>query len=143
MADTEEYWICARTRFNQEISIREVLKKEGVFYFIPTCRKIQKFKTCLRETERAVIPNLVFFKTTWDRAFALLACTGGKMNYIRLRDKKILTIPELQMDAFIRLIGEMKEQVVILPESYVVGDRVVIKSGSLAGMEGTLTQIAG
>ncbi|MEG0500454.1 MAG: transcription termination/antitermination NusG family protein, partial [Rikenellaceae bacterium] len=136
MVDTDGYWICARTRFNQEISIREMLEKEDVQYFIPTCRKIQKFKTCLRETEKAVIPNLIFFKTSWSKAFSLLTLSGGKMNYIRLRDKKILTIPEDQMDAFMRLIDEMKEQVVILPECYALGDRVVIKSGNLAGMEG-------
>lgn len=97
----------------------------------------------MRETEKPIIPNLIFLCVCWTQAFELYTAHRNQFSYIRQQDHKILTIPDRQMDDFIRLVDEMKEKVTVESGPYLTGDRVVIKSGPLAGIEGILADING
>lgn len=143
MLDNKENWICARTRCNQEILLKDRFIKSNILYFIPTVQKIIKQGNSVKESEKPLIPNLIFLKTSWKEAFDFLLTHKTKINYIRQKDNRILVIPERQMEDFIRLTTEMGNKIKINPDCYAVGDRVMIKSGTLAGMEGILTECEG
>lgn len=143
MIDNKEIWICARTRCNQEILLRDCLIKNNILYFIPTVPKIIKQSNGVKEGERPLIPNLIFLKTNWKNAFDFLLNHKNKISYIRQKDRRILIIPERQMDDFMRLTTEMGDKIKVNPNCYAAGDRVMIKSGPLAGMEGILTECEG
>lgn len=143
MIDNQENWICARTRCNQEILLRDHLIKSNILYFIPTIQKIIKQSKGIKEGEKPLIPNLIFLKTNWKTAFNFLFTHKNKINYIRQKDNRILVIPERQMEDFIRLTNEIGDKIKVNPNCYVTGDRVMIKSGPLAGMEGILTECGG
>ena len=97
----------------------------------------------MKEGERPLIPNLIFLKTNWKNAFEFLFTHKNKISYIRQKDRRILIIPERQMDDFMRLTTEMGDKIRVNPNCYAAGDRVMIKSGPLAGMEGILTECEG
>lgn len=123
--------------------MREFFTDNGITHFVPSRRIVRKFGGRVREVETPLIPNLVFLKVNWNEAFRLLRVCQNKMFYIRQKDRRILTVPDRQMDDFIRLTTEMEGKVTISPDGYVVGDRVVIRSGNLAGIEGLLVDTGG
>ena len=80
MIDNKESWICARTRCNQEILLRDCLIKNNILYFIPTVPKIIKQSNGVKEGERPLIPNLIFLKTNWKNAFEFLFTHKNKIS---------------------------------------------------------------
>ena len=141
--DNQQQWISATTRFNQEFSLRSFFVKRGVSHFIPSRTIIRRFGNEVREVEQPLIPNLVFLRTGWQEAFSIFRLCQNKMSYIRQKDRKILVIPDQQMEDFIRLISAAQEKITIRTDCYAVGNRVMVKSGPLAGIEGILTETDG
>ena len=133
-------WIVARTIANGELNIRKYLEERGVPCFVPTKTSLLKRKGEMVEVEVPIIRNMLFFKTDFATAQALFNVNSGRM--FRVRDSKgILTVPDRQMETFIRFIDENYGKVQILDTHYVVGDKMMIKKGPLAGMIGKVTQI--
>ncbi len=143
MADNQLQWIAASTRFNHEVSLRDYFRENGVEHFIPTRIVLQRFGRTVREVEKAVIPNLIFLKVGWAEAFRIQQRWPNKMTYVRSKDKRILVIPEPEMDRFIRVMSEMADRATLLSDVFVTGDRVAIRRGPLAGVEGLLADCGG
>lgn len=143
MVDNQLQWIAASTRCNQEVSLRNCFRENGVEHFIPTRMVLQHFCRSVREVEKAVIPNLIFVRACWTDAFRIQQRWANKLTYIRGKDKRILVIPDPEMDRFIRVVGAMNEQFEVLPDALATGDKVVIKQGPLAGVEGILASCGG
>lgn len=143
MSDNQEYWIAASTRFNHEVSLRDYFRENGVEHFIPTRFVMQRFGRNVRQVEKAVIPNLIFVKVCWTDAFRIQQRWRNKLTWVRTKDKRILVVPELEMDRFIRVIVEMQDEVSLRSNAFVTGDRVAIRQGPLAGIEGVLADCGG
>ncbi len=143
MADNQLQWIAASTRFNHEVSLRDYFRENGVEHFIPTRIVLQRFGRTVREVEKAVIPNLIFLRVGWAEAFRIQQRWPNKMTYVRAKDKRILVIPEPEMDRFIRVMSEMADRATLLSDVFVTGDRVAIRRGPLAGVEGLLADCGG
>lgn len=133
-------WIVARTTANNELNIRKYLTERHIECFVPTQTKLLKRKGEMIELETPIIRNLLFFKTDYATANTLFNLNAGRM--FRVRDANgLLTVPERQMDNFIRFVHEHYNRVKILDTTYVVGDKMMIRKGPLAGMIGKVTQI--
>lgn len=141
--DAEIHWIPARTVANTELKIREFLEKNHYEFFIPTTKKLKKKNGVVTETETPLINSLIFVRATWKDAFLLFRLLQTKMFGIRLRDKKLLTVPGREMDQFIAFTNEYANKVQIMETAYTVGDQMMIKTGPLAGTKGIVTQIDG
>lgn len=136
-------WLAATTRYNQELALRRAFEREGVECFIPSKRTVRRFGARMCETEAALIPNLVFVRTVWREAFRLQRLHAAKMSYVRGGDRRILEIPDAQMEAFVRMVGAMAEEVTLRSASFAPGDRVIVRSGPLAGQRGELVEVDG
>lgn len=96
MATAQAYWFAARTRFGQEAGIRRRLESLGVENFIPTVVR-KNSRGC--RSERAVINNLVFLRTTKAEA-----CRLANEGYIPVRyiidcaTRTLLVVPDKQME---------------------------------------------
>lgn len=143
MAEEQLQWIAASTRCNHEVSLRDYFRENGVEHFIPTRFVLQRFGSNVREVEKAVIPNLIFIRAGWTGAFRIQQRWPNKMTYVRSKDKRILVIPELEMDRFIRVMSEMQDQATLLSDVFITGDRVAVRQGPLAGVEGVLADSGG
>lgn len=62
MSEQQEYWFAARTKKDQEFSVRNALEKLGIEYFLPTQFVIRQLKYRRRRVEVPVIKNLIFVR---------------------------------------------------------------------------------
>ncbi|KAA6305600.1 Transcription antitermination protein RfaH, partial [termite gut metagenome] len=68
MSEIQERWFVARTRKDQEFSLRDSLKKLNVEFFLPTRFVIRQLKYRRKEVEVPVIRNLIFVHATKEKA---------------------------------------------------------------------------
>lgn len=140
---TQNIWFVANTIAHNELKIREVVKKRGFEYFIPSEMKEVERRNGIIEKEIPILSNLIFFKTTYTEANLLFSAYRSRVFGIRGRDKSLITISDTAMIEFITFMDIYTNKVRILSTNYVIGDKMMIKSGVLAGKHGVLTKIDG
>lgn len=130
-------WFAARTRRNQERSIKIKLEQIGVEHFVPFRKELRKRKDRSVELWVPVIPNIVFVFTDYHTSLSIVNEYGIKISYLKAMDGKgPLIVPQKQMDDF-KLICENNVRYT-LTETFAKGDRVIVISGCLTGLEGEL-----
>lgn len=144
MAENQQFWFAARTRANQELSLRDSLKKVDVSYYLPTHIVTRRISDRIKKVETPVIRNLIFIKTTKNEAFALVKERGLKLYYIKDRETgSLLVVPDKQMENFMFVMDLSPEAAVRSSEEFAPGDKVRVVKGSLVGLEGELVRIDG
>ena len=129
-------WYAARTRFGQELKIRDRLVREGVEHFIPTVSADGPRK------EKAVISNLVFLKATKAEALELANTGVIPVKYvIDCATRTLLVVPDKQMEDFMRVLDLSTDGLVTEPLA--LGDRVRVTKGPIAGVEGNILEFRG
>ena len=135
----EACWFAARTRYGQELGIRDRLEKAGVEHFIPTVRVRKSRGKGL--TERPAVTNLVFLRATKAEACALANEKGLPVRYIiDCATRTLLVVPDKQMEDFMDL-GIGKGGLVDRPLA--LGDRVTVVKGPLKGVQGHVLELRG
>ena len=123
-------WYAARTRFGQELKIRDRLVREGVEHFIPTVSADGPRK------EKAVISNLVFLKATKAEALELANTGVIPVKYvIDCATRTLLVVPDKQMEDFRRVLDLSLEEGGMMDRPLSLGDRVKVVKGPLKGVE--------
>ena len=131
-------WYVARTRNGQEISVRNRLASLGIDYFIPT-EQVTNYRG--REKEHPIINCLVFIRSTKASACELKTNHGLPIKYVTDSARHtMLTIPEKQMDDFIRVLTEELYHVDYYDDTITYGERVKISKGPLKGVEGNVIE---
>ena len=144
MSEQQEYWFAARTRKDQEFAIRNSLEKLNVECFMPTQFVIRQLKYRKRRVEVPVIRNLIFVRTTKDRAWSITKDYNVQLFYMKdLRTNSLLIIPDKQMRDFMFLLDFSDSTVEVINEELKRGDRVRVIKGPLIGLEGELLRIKG
>lgn len=142
MSAENETWFVARTRWCQELKVRECLSESGVECFIPTRETFRERQGRKVRTEVPVIRNLVFLKTTKSMALALVNGRGLPMSYIIDRSTRtLLEVPPKQMDDFMRVMNLDPDALCEDSDSIVPGSRVRVTKGDLAGVEGEVMSL--
>ena len=135
-------WFAAHTRCGAELSVRSRLEKLGVESFIPTVRR-----TCTRgraSYERALIPCLVFLKTTKQRACALANEDAVPVKYlVDPATRTLLVVPDKQMEDFRRVLDLSTDEGGLMDRPLELGDRVRVVKGVLSGVEGYVLEFKG
>ena len=138
MATAQAYWYAARTRYGQELKVRDRLAREGVEYFIPTVPAKSARK------EKALVNNLVFLKATKQEALDLANSGAVRMKYIiDCVTRTLLVVPDKQMEDFRRVLDLSLEDTSLSPASLALGDRVKVVKGPLKGVEGHVLEFQG
>ena len=136
----EACWFAARTRYGQELGIRDRLEKAGVEHFIPTVRVRKSRGKGL--TERPAVTNLVFLRATKAEACALANEKGLPVRYIiDCATRTLLVVPDKQMEDFMRVLDLSTDGLV--SEPLALGDRVRVTKGPIAGVEGNILEFRG
>ena len=130
MSEQQEYWFAARTKKDQEFSVRNALEKLGIEYFLPTQFVIRQLKYRRRRVEVPVIKNLIFVRTTKDRAWSIT-----KDDHVPLYYMKDLYTHTLLMDL-------APENVTFDDLPLTVGTKVQVVKGEFCGIEGELSSLA-
>lgn len=130
-------WYAARTGRGHELSVRRKLDELGVVNFIPSKEVYRERRGRKVKVEEALIPNLVFLRTT--KTFACELANSGCINVHYMIDhstRSLLVVPDRQMESFIKVVSDAPDP--ICPEDYqfVPGGKVRVTKGSFAGVEG-------
>jgi len=135
-------WLPLTTTANCELKLKEKLDYLKIEHFIPTRKRIIRHARTVKEVDRPLIPSLIFIRTTWKEAHSFRALYPRKVYLIYQHDRTVLHIPDREMERFIQFITINKKDVQIC-NTLVVGDKVMIKTGPLAGTLGLLIKCEG
>ena len=132
------FWYAARTRYGQELKVRDRLVREGVEHFIPTVPAEGPRK------EKAAINNLVFLKATKAEALDLANTGVIPVKYIiDCATRTLLVVPEKQMEDFRRVLDLSLDEGGLMDQPLALGDRVKVVKGPLKGVEGHVIEFQG
>ena len=138
MEAVRTYWYAARTRYGQELRVRDRLLREGVEHFIPTV------PTDGPRKEKAAVSNLVFLHTTKQEALDLANLGVIPVKYIvDCATRTLLVVPDKQMEDFRRVLDLSLEEGGMMDRPLTLGDRVKVVKGPLKGVEGNVLEFQG
>ncbi len=142
LAIKSECWFAACTRCGAELSVAGRLDALGVKRFVPT---VTRCRTRGAATyQRALIPGLVFLKTTKWQACAIANEQGVPVRYlIDPTTRSLLVVPDKQMDDFRRVLDLTKGDGGLIDRPLALGERVRVVKGLLAGVEGYVLELRG
>jgi transcription antitermination factor NusG len=139
MSEKQEYWFVVRTRKSQEFTLRNLLKKLEVGYFVPTRVVVRQLKYRRVRVETSIIDNLVFVRTTKEKAcFIINEC---RLQFLYIRDKKtgsMLIVPDKQMQDFMFVMDMDPNGMSLDNDALNEGYKVRVIKGEFAGIEGEL-----
>lgn len=139
MSDKQEYWFAARTRKDQELSIRELLKKQNVEYYLPAQKVIRQLKYRRKQVEVPVIRNMIFIRATKEKACELPNEKGVRIFYLRdLATHSLLIVPDKQMQDFMFVMDRDPDGMSFDNETFEIGEKVQVVKGEFCGVEGEL-----
>ena len=131
-------WYAARTRYGQELKVRDRLVREGVEHFIPTV------PTDSPRKEKVAVSNLVFLKATKAEALELANTGVIPVKYIvDCATRTLLVVPDKQMEDFRRVMVLGLESGGLMDRPLALGDRVKVVKGPLKGVEGHVAEFKG
>ena len=128
----EPRWFAARTRCGAELSVAGRLERFGVESFVPA------------ERRRALIPCLVFLRTTKQRACELANVDGVPVTYlVDPATRTLMVVPDKQMEDFRRVLDLSAEEGGLVDRPLALGARVRVVKGVLSGVEGRVLELRG
>ena len=141
LTDEMVCWFVARTRFGQELKIRDLLQQGGVQHFIPTSEVVKVYAGRRRKIIKPLIPNLIFLRTNRKEACDLVNFRALPFKYLIDRmTHTLLRVPDRQMEDFMRVLADAPEDALVT-ESVVAGDMVRVIGGNLKGVEGKVLTV--
>lgn len=143
MAEQQELWYAARTRKDQELSVRDALIKLDVEYFLPTQTVVRQLKYRKKKVEVPIIRNLIFVRATKERACAITNDYGVQLFYMKdVHTRSMLIVPDRQMNDFMFVMNTDPTAASFDAEPLEVGEKVEVVKGELIGIRGELIHIA-
>ena len=162
MCGDPKIWYPMRVTYGREMKVKAELDRLGIENFVPMTYKIVESRingtTGLRKGEsselrRALVPainNLIFVRLTQERISELkrtnevLEPLRYMMDHTAEEAHVILTVPDRQMENFMRVAKVTDDSVMFLDEETVVGKegkRVKIMGGVFEGVEGVIRRV--
>lgn len=127
-------WFALRVRSNFERVTSSVLRQKGFEEFVPTCRTKRRWSDRIKEIDRPLFPGYVFCRFDPTRLLPILR-TPGVVHIVGGR-KIPCPVDDAEMKSLQALVAS---QVLVAPYSFLrLGQRVAIRYGPLAGVEGVL-----
>jgi len=136
------YWFAIYVRSRHEFRVRELLTRAGIEAFLPTVDRLRRWKDRKKIVTFALFPGYVFVHIPPSRE-AMLAVlkTFGVVQFLKMTPNEPAVVPDVQIESLQKLVASKEA---IEPYPYLrEGQRVRIRSGPLAGVEGILKQRRG
>jgi len=145
---TEVRWFVMRA-YKSEKKAEELLRSEnGLEYFIPKCYAVRVYHGVKSKRLVPVIPSMIFVHASHDQIIEF----KKRHNFLqfimwnKISGQEYLTIPEEQMDNFIKVASRYEENMTYYkPEEIDLkkGTRVIIHGGEFDGVKGIFVRVQG
>ena len=144
-------WFPMRVTYGREMKVKGELGRLGIENFVPMTYKVVDVNS--EELYRELVPainNLIFVRSTQERISGLkrsnevLEPLRYMMDLTAEEEHVILTVPDRQMENFMRVATNTDESVMFLDEKSIVGregKRVKIMGGAFEGVEGVIRRV--
>lgn len=129
-------WFAVRTAVGREKAVASQLHSKGLEEFLPVYRSRRQWCDRVKELELALFPGYLFCRFDFNQRLPILITPGVQM--VVGTGKLPTPVSDAEIDALRRVIasGAAAE-----PHDYLTaGQRVRIRAGSLAGLEGILVE---
>lgn len=162
MCGDPKKWFPMRVTYGREMKVKGELDRLGIENFVPMTYKVvesqndgitDKRKHGETELRRKLVPainNLIFVRSTQERISGLkrsnevLEPLRYMMDLTAEEEHVIMTVPDKQMENFMRVATKTDESVMFLDEKSIVGKegkRVKIMGGTFEGVEGVIRRV--
>ena len=127
-------WYALFTRYQHEKLVALSLSNKTYEIYLPLCNSTRRWQDRSKQLWQPLFPSYVFVREGMDRQLQILS-TPGVVHIVRFGGRPAI-ISQAQLDAVKKIL---ESHAAIEPHPYLAcGDRVRVKSGSLAGLEGIL-----
>ena len=144
----EKLWYAIRVTYNRELKVKEDLDARGINNFVPMQYRREERNGVMVKHLVPSIHNLIFINLTPSEMKEYKETTALPIRYIMTPGargtRKPMTVPNHQMENFIKVAGTYEEKLIYLnpnPEDFAQGERVRIIGGQFAGAEGIFVRI--
>jgi transcription antitermination factor NusG len=132
--DTTTPWYAIWTRSRAEKAVHDQLVRKEVEVFLPTVRRLSRWKDRKKEIAWPLFPGYCFARFPTERSLDILKCTG--VVHILMEDGKPAPIPHNEIAAIQRLVETRYK---FDPCPFIQeGDEVEVLAGPLKGVSGRL-----
>ena len=144
-------WFPMRVTYGREMKVKGELDRLGIENFVPMTYKVMDVNN--EELHRELVPainNLIFVRSTQERISGLkrsnevLEPLRYMMDLTAEEAHVIMTVPDRQMENFMRVATKTDESVMFLDEKSIVGKegkRVKIMGGVFEGVTGVIRRV--
>jgi transcription antitermination factor NusG len=132
-------WWVVYARHQHEKVVADMLASKSFEVFLPLYSSVRRWKDRQKVISMPLFPGYVFVRGDLDRRLQVLTTPGVHM--ILSRGDKVATVPEEEMQAVRKVVSsELSAE----PHPFLkCGERVRVKTGPLAGVEGILDRKKG
>lgn len=150
MCGDPEFWFPMRVTYSRELKVKAELDRLGIENFLPMTYRLADADT--EHPRRELVPainNLIFVRSSKSRISSLKSTELLQpLRYIMDRTAKeehtIMTVPDAQMQNFMRVASRTDDSVLFLNDETVVGKegkRVLITGGVFDGITGVIRRV--
>lgn len=150
MCGDPEFWFPMRVTYSRELRVKAELDRLGIENFLPMTYKLVDADT--EHPRRELVPainNLIFVRSSKARITSLKSTELLQpLRYIMDRtagqEHTIMTVPDAQMQNFMRVASRTDDSVLFLNDETVVGKegkRVLITGGVFDGITGVIRRV--
>ena len=146
----KKVWFAIRVTYNRELKVKEDLDARGITNFVPMQYRREERKGVMVKRLVPSVHNLIFIYLTPSEMKEYKMTTDLPIRYMMGRTTdgtpKPITVPDSEMENFIKVAGTYEEKLVYLtpePGDFSKGERVRIIGGQFAGAEGIFVRVKG
>ena len=136
----EPHWYAAYTKSRTEKKVLTRLSENGFEAYLPIKRSRKQWSDRLKWVEEPLIRSYIFIRVNESEYYNAIN-TPGLVCYVTF-EGKAAPIPDRQIDMLKMLLNEGAEMEVS-NERFAVGEKIIVISGPLVGMQGEMVQYRG
>jgi transcription antitermination factor NusG len=130
-------WHALYVRHQHERTVAHHLEQLEFQVFLPLYREIRRWSDRRKELSRPLFPGYVFFSGGLDRRLQILN-TPGVCSLVMCAGK-VAVIPAAELEPIGRIVSS---NAAVAPHPFLrAGDRIRVRSGPLAGLEGLVARV--
>jgi transcription antitermination factor NusG len=129
-------WYALSTRYQHEKSVALALSNKNYEVYLPLYRSVRKWRDRTKQLSLPLFPGYVFICEGMDRQLQILTTPG--VIYVVGWGGRPAIVPQTQLETVRQII---ESRLILETHPYLeCGDRVMVKVGPLAGLEGILAR---
>ena len=140
MAKDKIQWYAAYTKSRAEKKVLAELQQQGIESYLPLQKRLRQWSDRRKWVEEPLLRGYIFVKIDMSDYYRVLN-SRGVVSYITFEGKAV-PIPENQIDV-LRKIVATEADVEVAAGRFGPGDKVVVVSGPMHGLEGELVDFRG